>query len=412
MSLTKVSYSMITGAPANILDFGAVGDGVTDNTTAIQAALDSGAFQVVFPAGVYVTGALTIPDWVELVGETYPIGIAAGEGPVTLQFSLTTGTAITCGDNPVIRNLAFKNVGGTYNDTTDVLSGTTATCIQTNNNVTIDECSFTFWEVCINIGGSPYYCKTNRLWFNRCTYGYLNDTNATYNFNINEPFSAKTDIFFSGTASVLPRNIKVFGGSIEGYSKIATYFTEISFFGTYFETVATKAGAFAIDPIATGCSVSLYGCLVYLNNTARFVNLSGLDNCMLTSVGNVFEGIGPASGVVFQLPNKPGNVHLSGDKFGLGHPNSCVYVTPAASIGNFNIAMPDIGSSNAIGVYSHAFSCGQQGMIMTALTAEPTNKLSGMMVLANGVSWDPLARAAGRPYWTVWQGDRWFDVSG
>ena len=41
MALTKASYSMITGAPANALDFGAVADGVTNNTAAIQAALNS-----------------------------------------------------------------------------------------------------------------------------------------------------------------------------------------------------------------------------------------------------------------------------------------------------------------------------------------------------------------------------------
>ena len=38
MSLTKVSYSMITGAPVSVFDYGAVGDGVVDDTAAIVAA--------------------------------------------------------------------------------------------------------------------------------------------------------------------------------------------------------------------------------------------------------------------------------------------------------------------------------------------------------------------------------------
>lgn len=41
MSLTKVTNSMIDAASINIVDFGAVGDGVTDDTAAIQAAVDA-----------------------------------------------------------------------------------------------------------------------------------------------------------------------------------------------------------------------------------------------------------------------------------------------------------------------------------------------------------------------------------
>jgi hypothetical protein len=56
MSLTKVTYSMIDGAYANVNDFGATGDGVTDDTVAIQATIDSLASSggvVYFPPGQY-----------------------------------------------------------------------------------------------------------------------------------------------------------------------------------------------------------------------------------------------------------------------------------------------------------------------------------------------------------------------
>lgn len=47
MTLTKVSYSMITGAPVNVLDFGADNTGTTDATTAIQNAVNSLTSQAV-----------------------------------------------------------------------------------------------------------------------------------------------------------------------------------------------------------------------------------------------------------------------------------------------------------------------------------------------------------------------------
>lgn len=60
MSLTKTTYSMILGAPVNVLDYGAIGDGVTDDTAAIQAAIDSlgapssaSSGTVYFPRGIY-----------------------------------------------------------------------------------------------------------------------------------------------------------------------------------------------------------------------------------------------------------------------------------------------------------------------------------------------------------------------
>lgn len=52
MGLTKVSYAMINGEVANVLDYGAIGDGVTDDSAAFNAAL--AANKTVFvPTGTY-----------------------------------------------------------------------------------------------------------------------------------------------------------------------------------------------------------------------------------------------------------------------------------------------------------------------------------------------------------------------
>jgi hypothetical protein len=69
MSLTKVSYSMITGAPVNVLDYGAVGDGVTNSSTAFQNALNSGASVLYVPAGTYLVQNVTISSSVRIYGD-------------------------------------------------------------------------------------------------------------------------------------------------------------------------------------------------------------------------------------------------------------------------------------------------------------------------------------------------------
>ncbi len=58
---------------ANVVDFGAVGDGVTDDSAAIQAAIDKAetdGLRVFVPAGTYlISTALSVPTGVEIVGE-------------------------------------------------------------------------------------------------------------------------------------------------------------------------------------------------------------------------------------------------------------------------------------------------------------------------------------------------------
>jgi hypothetical protein len=64
MSLTKVTYSMIDGATVNVKDFGATGDGVTDDRVALQNAVDFAVAQqrtLYIPDGRYYVNSIASP---------------------------------------------------------------------------------------------------------------------------------------------------------------------------------------------------------------------------------------------------------------------------------------------------------------------------------------------------------------
>lgn len=119
MSLTKASYSMITGSVVNVLDYGADPTGTVDSTVAIQAALTyagslsipdaeytpieanyciKGGTTVFLPAGKYKTSAtLNVPQNVNLKG--------AGRNSTMISSSYN-GT--------ILRNYCVPYAPGTY----------------------------------------------------------------------------------------------------------------------------------------------------------------------------------------------------------------------------------------------------------------------------------------------------------
>ena len=130
MSLTKVTFSMIDKISINVRDYGATGDGVTDDAPAIQNAIDAagaaGGGIVYFPPGTYrvatvysqhggtVTGVpnddrqfLVVGyDNIQLVGD----GATIFCNSVTGGFRLNMIMVFDC-ENVTIRNLIFDNDG-------------------------------------------------------------------------------------------------------------------------------------------------------------------------------------------------------------------------------------------------------------------------------------------------------------
>ena len=83
MSLTKVSYSMILGASANVLDFGADKTGSADCALAINAAILA-SDSVYFPVGTYkIQSPIRLKNYTQLVGENANTTIIDANGTMT-----------------------------------------------------------------------------------------------------------------------------------------------------------------------------------------------------------------------------------------------------------------------------------------------------------------------------------------
>lgn len=170
------------------VDFGAVHDGSTDDTAAIQAALDSGAAHVVLPSGTYVIyGTLTIPAGVTLAGVTiaseyYP-GEASGALTGTLLLKPASGSTV----GPIVQMATAAGLENVYlkhlltnGATTGIVRmgavGTTVTCYNAHlNNVQI------YGDPTTDITGSttcygiyfPQSISSAQRYFNRFTSVYI-----------------------------------------------------------------------------------------------------------------------------------------------------------------------------------------------------------------------------------------------
>ena len=139
MSLTKVTYSMIENAPINVIDYGAVGDGVTNDTTAIQNALNiAGANKItlILNDGTYAVTGLTIPSNVTFEGQSLNSTLKNISTGVT-NFVTIDGT-----ENVTVKNITFDTNNKTGADTSGAVAIVLTSTSTAVNNTIITGCKF------------------------------------------------------------------------------------------------------------------------------------------------------------------------------------------------------------------------------------------------------------------------------
>jgi hypothetical protein len=133
MALTKVSYSMIDGAPLNVVDFGAVGNGITNDTAAIQAAINA------LPAGQTLNGN----------GSTYLV-----TSSLTLKANMT------------LENFVFDFSTASNSAELLVASGSIGSEIAISTGLTVGQVTFTVANGSGFAAGDYVYIKSSDFWDN------------------------------------------------------------------------------------------------------------------------------------------------------------------------------------------------------------------------------------------------------
>jgi hypothetical protein len=209
----------------SVKDFGAVGDGVTDDAPAVQLAVDSGATSIYFPQGVYLfdsnsvssgegacVSLTSLHDNVEFTGETATIKSATNK----LQLFCINGA-----NNVSIRGLTFDNSanGLLQNQVKPSGYGVPDGGILGNGNnanaaislfdgegLTVENCSFKAFVLGVyyirdytndQILGGHLYSNNNA--FYGCVQGHLIDTPESYEIDSCRAYDNDDSVNFGGS---------------------------------------------------------------------------------------------------------------------------------------------------------------------------------------------------------------------
>jgi hypothetical protein len=196
MALTKIHNRMISGASANVQDFGAVGDGVTDDKPAIQLAIDSlidgGVLYIPSTASYYRINATSLSEAItvnkqitvvldgELRGTTFvnqaspPFIMNVTADNVVIKGKGTfkgDGTVIQTGsNNTYITGLLRIDASNVIIDGLNFIQSPQAAIFANSgsNNVTVTNSIFKGYATTI-VGGTNYY----QVFFNVTSYGAI-----------------------------------------------------------------------------------------------------------------------------------------------------------------------------------------------------------------------------------------------
>jgi len=337
----------------SVKDFGAVGDGTTDDTAAIQAAINTG-FSLVFPSGVYRANGLTGSTAEQRFVAVGNVRLKKNAGGILLLHSgrdvefnglvfdgvassYTSHNVVTTGDHPRFVNCGSRDAAGL------ALWGQGNACEVIGTNQiwqTADTSGSGFDIQCGVAGTTTLYHFLSGVYTSQATGGIqLLDTGS---HTIMGGQFGKLNIQNTGAATV--NGGKTVGARILGAVNINT--SSAVFSGNQFGAVAIAIGG--IDPLTSGCvldrtNVYQTGCTI--------VNSGNANNVIerQTSAGSktTIQYGGDAGLGSMSVTANTGLLEWSGD-VQLSN-NKALRSRNAADSGNLNLALIDTGDNVFVG---------------------------------------------------------------